>query len=64
MSLEYHGYEVDTFNEPKKALSKFKPNHYDLVILDIKMPEMDGFELHKIIKEYFPMSRLVFSHCK
>jgi len=60
MSLEYHGYEVDTFNEPKKALSKFKPNHYDLVILDIKMPEMDGFELHKRIKEIDPNVKACF----
>lgn len=37
MSLEYYGFVVDTFNEPKEALSSFKPNYYDLVILDIKM---------------------------
>jgi len=43
ISLEYYGFVVDTFNEPKEALSSFKPNYYDLVILDIKMPEMDGF---------------------
>ena len=60
MSLEYYGYEVDTFNEPKKALSKFKPNYYDLVILDIKMPEMNGFELHKRIKEIDPNVKACF----
>ena len=46
MSLEYYGFEVDSFNEPKKALSNFKPDYYDLVVLDIKMPDMDGFELY------------------
>ena len=60
ISLEYYGYEVDTFNEPKKALSKFKPNYYDLVILDIKMPEMNGFELHKRIKEIDPNVKACF----
>ena len=60
ISLEYYGYEVDTFNEPKKALSKFKPNYYDLVILDIKMPEMNGFELHKWIKEIDPNVKACF----
>ena len=60
MSLEHYGYEVDTFNEPKKALSKFKPNDYDLIILDIKMPDMDGFELHKRIKEIDPTVKTCF----
>ncbi len=51
MSLEYHGFEVETFNDPRKALSNFKPDYYDLIILDIKMPDIDGFELYeKILK--------------
>ena len=51
MSLEHYGFEVDTFNDPQEALSKFKPGSYDLVILDIKMPKMDGFELYHEIKK-------------
>jgi DNA-binding response OmpR family regulator len=51
MSLEYHGVEVETFNDPRKALSNFKPDHYDLIILDIKMPVMDGFELYREIQK-------------
>jgi DNA-binding response OmpR family regulator len=51
MSLEFHGFEVDTFNDPRKALSNFKPNHYNLVVLDIKMPGMDGFELNKELQK-------------
>jgi DNA-binding response OmpR family regulator len=51
MSLEHSGFEVDTFNDPQEALSKFKPGSYDLVILDIKMPKMDGFELYYEIKK-------------
>ena len=46
MLLEFHGFRVDTFNDPRKALSSFKPDYYNLVILDIKMPGMDGFELN------------------
>jgi DNA-binding response OmpR family regulator len=51
LALEYHGFEVDTFNDSEKALSNFKPDYYDLVILDIKMPKMDGFELHDELKK-------------
>jgi DNA-binding response OmpR family regulator len=51
LALEYHGFKVDTFNDPQEALSKFKPGLYDLIILDIKMPQMDGFELYHEIKK-------------
>jgi DNA-binding response OmpR family regulator len=51
LALEYYGYKVDSFNDPQEALSKFKPGSYDLIILDIKMPKMDGFELYHEIKK-------------
>ena len=51
LALEYHGFKVDSFNDPQEALSKYKPDLYDLVILDIKMPKMDGFELYHEIKK-------------
>jgi DNA-binding response OmpR family regulator len=51
MLLEFHGFRVDTFNDPRKALSSFKPDYYNLVILDIKMPGMDGFELNEELQK-------------
>jgi DNA-binding response OmpR family regulator len=51
LALQYHGFKVDTFNDSEEALSNFKPDYYDLVILDIKMPKMDGFELYDKIKK-------------
>jgi DNA-binding response OmpR family regulator len=51
LALQYHGFKVDTFNDAEEALSNFKPDYYDLVILDIKMPKMDGFELYDKIKK-------------
>jgi two-component system response regulator ChvI len=43
-------FKVDSFNNPAQALSSFASNPYDLVILDIRMREMDGFELYRKIK--------------
>jgi DNA-binding response OmpR family regulator len=37
--------EVHTSNDPALALSKFKSNFYDLLLLDINMPHMNGFQL-------------------
>jgi DNA-binding response OmpR family regulator len=51
LALEYHGFKVDSFNDPHLALSEYRPGLYDLVILDIKMPNMDGFELYLQIKK-------------
>lgn len=51
LALEYHKFTVETFNDSKEALSNFKPDYYDLVILDIKMPKMDGFELYDELKK-------------
>src|SRR5919107_2915049 len=60
LALEYHGFEVDTFNDPQEALSNYKPGYYDLVILDIKMPKMDGFELYDEIKKKDHKAKVCF----
>jgi CheY-like chemotaxis protein len=49
--LERYGLNVDISNNPVLTLSNFKPGYYDLVILDIRMPNMDGFELYKVIRK-------------
>ena len=47
--LDDNGFLVDSFINPILALKSFKPCLYDLVIVDIKMPEIDGFKLYEEI---------------
>ena len=49
--LEENSFVVDSFDNPVLALNNFKPDLYDLVLLDIKMPEMDGFKLYGEMKK-------------
>ena len=58
--LEIHGFEVDAFNDSMLALSNFKVNYYDIALLDIKMPHIDGFDLYKKIKEMDNKIRVCF----
>jgi CheY-like chemotaxis protein len=60
LALEYHGFKVDSFNDPHLALSKYRPGLYDLVILDIKMPNMDGFELYDELKRKDSDAKICF----
>lgn len=50
ISLESAGFMIDTFNDPVLALENFKPKMYDLVILDVTMPKMDGFDLYNKLR--------------
>ena len=58
--LEDNEYNVDSFNDPILALNYYKVNFYDLVILDIKLPKMDGFELYTKIREKDPKVKICF----
>src|SRR6476659_5217374 len=51
MGLEDEGFEVDAFTDPLLALSNFKSNYYSLVILDINMPKMNGYDFYKEIRK-------------
>ena len=45
--LSMYGFIVSAFNDPKKALQSFEAGTYDLLVLDIRMPLMNGFELYQ-----------------
>src|SRR5215510_2377639 len=58
--LESNGYIVDSFENPRDALENFKPHFYDLLILDIKMPEMNGFSFYREIKKLDEKMKVCF----
>lgn len=58
--LEDAGFKVDSFNDPLLVLNNYKANFYDLIILDILMPKMNGFELYTKIKEKDPKVKVCF----
>jgi DNA-binding NtrC family response regulator len=53
-------FDVDTFNDPESALNSFKPDYYSLVLIDIMMPKMDGFQLYESLKKIDPDVKACF----
>src|SRR5689334_25437662 len=58
--FESNGFTVDSFDNPHYALENFKPHFYDLLILDIKMPEMNGFSFYRKIKKVDGKMKICF----
>jgi DNA-binding response OmpR family regulator len=50
--FEMQGNRVDYYNSPKKALEEIYPASYDIFLIDINMPEMDGYEFYNELKNY------------
>ena len=60
MILENYGFDIDFFTDPAMALETFKPNLYELIILDIRMAEINGFELYDKLKSRDPNIKTLF----
>ena len=54
-SLEQDGMEVDCAYDGEEALNMAKANEYDMILLDIMLPKMDGFEVCQAIREFSDM---------
>ena len=52
--LEVNGFDVDAFASSQDAINSFKPDIYDLAILDIRMPGLNGFALYRQMKKIDP----------
>ena len=51
-SLEQDGMEVDCAYDGQEALDLAMANHYDMILLDVMLPKLDGFEVCQNIREY------------
>ena len=60
VGLESKGFEVDYYTDPILALQNFKGGLYQLLVLDIKMPKMDGIELFNRMKKEDDKVRVCF----
>ena len=49
--LENNGYNVDVYTNPIDALNNFRKQSHNLVILDLKMPKINGIKLYQKMKE-------------
>lgn len=58
--LEKNGFIVDSYENPFLALDNFKSHYYDLLILDIKMPDMNGFSVYREIKKLDQKMKVCF----
>ncbi len=58
--LTEEGFYVDSFDNPKEALKKFKPGFYDLLLVDIRMPFINGFEFSQIIRNTDKLIKICF----
>lgn len=59
-ALESSGFVVDSYSSPDVALDKFKPYYYDLLLLDVRMPGMTGFELYEEINKVDEKVHVIF----
>ncbi len=59
-TLERAGFNVEVFNDPIEALSEFEAGQYDIILLDIRMPQMTGLELFQEIRKKDSQTKVWF----
>jgi two-component system, OmpR family, response regulator VanR len=61
MALQTAGYDCICYTDSVKALNEFIPSYYDLILFDVRMPILDGFELHKKIRDLDKNIQIIFT---
>lgn len=60
LALENGGFVVHAYENPEKALDEYKPGTYDLLIVDIKMPLLNGLEFGARVRQADPRAKICF----
>ncbi len=58
--LQSNDFMVDVYNDPVSALLNYKPGYYDLLLIDLNMPNLSGFELYKKIRKVDSKTKFSF----
>ena len=58
--LKDKGFKTDSYTDPELAYKNFRDGFYDLILLDIKMPELDGFNFYQKIRETDSRVKIIF----
>ena len=58
--LEEEGFQIDIFNDPLEVLSYFKAGQYDMLLLDVNMQKLNGFELYRELKKIDNIVKICF----
>jgi two-component system, OmpR family, response regulator ChvI len=60
LGLEKEGFAVDVFTDPLAAKAQFKPGVYDLLLIDIRMPQINGFHLYRELVKIDNQAKICF----
>lgn len=60
MVLRKSGFQIAAYTNPRKALSDYRPSDYDLVLLDVRMPGMSGYDLYRGLRALHSGIKVLF----
>jgi DNA-binding response OmpR family regulator len=60
IKLEGDNFGIDMWKDPKIALSNYRPNFYDLIVLNLKLPYSSGYEVYNKIRYSYKDAKFVF----
>lgn len=60
MILESNNFVVEAFSDPLSALHAYKSSYYDLILIDLKLPQINGFDLYKRIRKIDNETKICF----